>query len=274
MSDISSSRNQRIVDELLADAGMQDADDLRPVLLELRALAADSPRPSAEVEALMAPAATLAAVPAAAAAPASRPAPADELRADALPADELSHGELAVDELAARRRRKRRLPLTALSVAAALAAGGAAAAASDEDFRHTLGNVRHAVTFVVGTMTSGTGGKTPVQPSPETHGTGYGTPAPAPTSQVPSPADGESVPGGQAGGVTADPATPSPGSARTSAPTLPAKPDPREPGTIPGSGQLPTGKPLPSPSVSPDPSGLIPAPPVELPELPGQSPSR
>ncbi len=69
MSDISSSRDQRIIDELLADAGMDDDGELRPVLLELRALAADSPRPSAAVEALMAPAAMLAAAPAASASP-------------------------------------------------------------------------------------------------------------------------------------------------------------------------------------------------------------
>lgn len=121
MSDNSSSRNQRIIDELLADAGMEDAGELRPVLLELRALAADSPRPSAAVEALMAPAATLTALPAVPAEPSDA-----RTLAMALPATssaEPAPAGPALDELAARRRRKRRLPLTALSVAAALAAG-------------------------------------------------------------------------------------------------------------------------------------------------------
>lgn len=244
MSDTTSSRNQRIIDELLADAGMEDAGDLRPVLLELRALAADSPRPSAEVEALMASPAPLAAV------------PAVEHVAEPQPGD----------ELAARRRRNRRLPLAAFSVAAALAAGGAAAAASDENFRH-------AVTAVVGTLTSGTAGKTAVHPSPETGGTVPGPPAPAPTAPVATPGNGASVQGGQTGGTAAAPATPQPGTARTPGHTLPAKSDPRDPGTIPDPRRLATGKPLPASPVSPDPSELIPTPPVELPELPGPSPS-
>jgi len=263
MSDTSSSRNQRIIDELLADAGMEDAADLGPVLLELRALAGDSPRPSAAVEALMAPAAALAAVP--------LPVPA---RASV--AASVSTAEKAApvfDELAARRRRKSRLPLTALSVAAALAAGGAAAAASDENIRHTFGNVGHAVTFFVGTMTSGTGGKTAGQPATDPAGAVPGSPTSTATSPAPSPADGSSVPGGQPGqGTPAVPASPSPGGANTPGLTLPAKPDPQDLGTVPGSGQLPSGKPLPSPPVSPDPSELVPTPPVDLP-LPGHSPS-
>lgn len=272
MSDTSSSRNQQIIDELLADAGMEDAGDLRPVLLELRALAADSPRPSAAVEALMAPAATF---PAAAGAVDQS---AVDQSAVAQPAVEHSAVEKhaveqpAVDELAARRRRKRRLPLTAFSVAAALAAGGAAAAASDENFRHTLGDVRHAVTVVVGTLTSGTG--TTGRPSPENGGTVPGPPATAPTTPGATPADGGSSPGGQAGGTTADPATPSPGTAGTPGHSLPDKLDPRDPGTITDPGQQLTGKPLPSSPVSPDPSELIPAPPVEVPELPGPLPSK
>lgn len=261
MSDNSSSRNQRIIDELLADAGMEDAADLRPVLLELRALAGDSPRPSAAVEALMAPAAALAAVP--------LPVPALAPVAAGVSTDE--QAAPVVDQLAARRRRKSRLPLTALSVAAALAAGGAAAAASDENIRHTLGNVGHAVTFFVGTMTSGTGGTTGGQPATDPAGAVPGSPAPTPTAPAPSPADGSSVPGGQPGkGTPAVPGSPSP-SPHTPGLNLP-KPDPRDLGTFPGSGQLPSGKPLPSSPVSPDPSGLVPTPPVDLP-IPGHSPS-
>ena len=269
MSDTSSSRNQQIIDELLADAGMDDARDLGPVLLELRALAADSPRPSAAVEALMAPAAATATVPV----PTLALAPAVHETAATVPAgEEPAVEEPAFDELAARRRVKRRLPLTALTVAAALAAGGAAAAASDENFRHTLGNVGPAVTFVVGTMTSGSAGKTAGQPATDPAGTVPGSPASTPAAPGPSPADGSSVPGGQPGtGTPAAPASPSPGQTHTPELNLP-KPDPRDLGSLPGSGQLPAGKPLPSSPVSPDPSGLVPAPPVDLP-LPGHSPS-
>ena len=259
MSDISSSRDQRIIDELLADAGMDDDGDLRPVLLELRALASDSPRPSAAVEALMAPAASLATVPL----PVTSPADAGVSSAEQPPP--------AVDELAARRRRKSRLPLAALSVAAALAAGGAAAAASDENIRHTLGNVGHAVTVLVGTMTSGTGEKTTGQPATDPAGAVPGSPAPAPTAPASPPTEGANVPGGQAGqDAPSGPASPSPSQAHTPGLTIPAKPDPRDLGTIPG--QLPNGKPLPTSPVSPDPSGLVPTPPVDLP-LPGHSPS-
>lgn len=262
MSDTSSSRNQRIIDELLADAGMEDTTDLRPVLLELRALAGDSPRPSAAVEALMAPAAVLAAVP--------LPVPAHAPVAAGVSNAEQSAP--VADELAARRRRKSRLPLTALTVAAALAAGGAAAAASDENFRQTLGNVGHAVTFFVGTMTSGTGGKTAGQPATDPAGAVPGSPTSTATSPAPSPADGSSVPGRNGQGTSAAPASPSPGQSHIPGLTLPANPDPRDLGTLPGSGQLPSGKPLPSPSVNPDPSGLVPTPPLDVP-LPGHSPS-
>jgi len=262
MSDTSSSPDQRIIDELLADSGMDDAGDLRPVLLELRALAGDSPRPSAAVEALMAAPATLAIVP--------LPLPVPAEAAASMPA--AGQAEPVVDELSARRRRKSRLPLTALSVAAALAAGGAAAAASDENIRHTLGNVGHAVTYFVGTMTSGTGGKTGGQPATDPAGAVPGSPAFTPTAPAPSPADGSSVPGGQPGqGRPAVPASPSPSQTHTPGLNLP-KPDPRDLGTLPGSGHLPSGKPLPSSPVSPDPSGLVPTPPVDVP-LPGHSPS-
>ena len=254
MSDTSSSRNQRIIDELLADAGMDGAatDDtavLGPLLLELRSLAADSPRPSAEVQALMASSAALSRVPADGAAP-------------------------AVDELAARRRRKRRMPLTALSVAAALAAGGAAAAASDGNFRQTMGNVGHAVTLFVGTMAPGHGGKTAGQPGQETGTPVPGSPVPTPATPAPAPADGGSAAGGQ--GATHGSGTPSPGTPRTPGLTLPGKADPRDPGTVPGTGQVPAGKQLPTAPASPDPSGLIGTPPVELPapEVPAPSPNR
>jgi hypothetical protein len=135
-------------------------------------------------------------------------------------------------------------------------------------------NFRHAVSVVVGTLTSGPAGKTAVDPSPETGGTVPGAPATAPTAPAATPADGGSAPDGQAGGRTADPAAPSPDAVHTPGHTPPAKQGPVDQGILPDPGQLPTGKPFPSSPVSPDPSELVPTPPVELPELRGPLPSR
>ena len=110
------------------------------------------------------------------------------------------------------------------------------------------------------------------QPATDPAGTVPGSPASTPAAPAPSPADGSSVSGGQPGkGTPAVPASPSPSRTHTPELNLP-KPDPRDLGSLPGSGELPSAKPLPSSPVSPDPSGLVPAPPVELP-LPGHSPS-
>jgi hypothetical protein len=191
MSDTAGSRNGGIVDQLLLESELDDDGGLRPVLLELRALAGDQPEPSAAVAALMSPAlkrpALLTAVtPAAgqreAAGPASQPAPAA--------------AGAVTDELAARRRAKRRITLTSLSVAVSLAAGGAVAAASDQGIRDTIGQLNHAVTSFV---TTGNGGpanppaETPVQVPNAPGGSGS---VPAPTAPVlPEPAATTPVPG-------------------------------------------------------------------------------
>lgn len=297
MSDTSASRNKQIVDELLAEAGLEGAGDLRPVLLELRGLAGGRPHPSAQVEALMAstvrgyipanspaPASADASCAAVAAAPA-HDSPGSAVHEPALdgpavhePAVDQPSGDQPfvdepVDELAARRRSKRRLPLTAFSVAVALAAGGAAAAASDEGVRHTLGNVHHAVTFFVGTLTTGTGGHSADQPATGPGGT-PDAPSPTPTASVPAPAGGGAASGGQQGeGPTPVPAAPSSGAPGTPGITLPRQPVPGDLGTVPGTGKGPDGKPLPSPWVSPIPSGVAPTPPVELPLPVPPSPS-
>jgi hypothetical protein len=297
MSDTSASRNKQIVDGLLAEAGLEGAGDLRPVLLELRGLAGGRPHPSAQVEALMAPAVkgnTPANSPAPASADAScaalaAAAPAYDSPGSAVhepavhepavgqqPSGQPSDGQPVdepVDELAARRRSKRRLPLAAFSVAVALAAGGAAAAASDEGVRHTLGNVHHAVTFFVGTLTTGAGGHSADQPATGPAAT-PGVPSPTPTASVPAPAGGGAASRGQQGdGPSPVPAAPSSDAPGTPGISLPRQPVPGDLGTVPGTGKGPDGKPLPSPWVSPIPSGVAPTPPVELPLPVSPSPS-
>ncbi len=188
MSDTAGSRNGGIVDQLLLESELDDDGGLRPALLELRALAGDQPEPSAAVAALMSPAlkspALLTAVSPAAgqqgAGPASQPAPAA--------------AGAVTDELAARRRTKRRITLTSLSVAVSLAAGGAVAAASDQGIRDTIGQLNHAVTSFVST---GNGG--PANPPAETPvqvPNAPGGSVPAPTAPVlPEPAATTPVPG-------------------------------------------------------------------------------
>lgn len=203
MSDTAGSRNgsreDASVDRLLLEAGLDDGGGLRPVLLELRALAAERPVPSDAVAALMvpAPARHLAAVPAVTGLM-PQPGPA----AEAVP---------ATDELAARRRAKRRITLTTLSVAVSLAAGGAVAVASDQGIRDSIGQVNHAVTSFVSTVGGGpapapveTPAPGPGQPAvpavgptgtadtvpvPAVPGSGYSQatqPAPAPSGSVPA----------------------------------------------------------------------------------------
>ncbi|WP_427172688.1 hypothetical protein [Arthrobacter sp. 92] len=250
MSDTSSSRNRRIVDELLAEAGLEDSENLRPVLLDLRALAGEGPRPSARLEALMSGVAG---------------GVASAVVPDGAPA---VGSQAPVDELAARRRSKRRLPLTALTVAAALAAGGAAAAASDEGIRNTFGNVQHAVTNFVGALTSGTGGHSTGQPASVPGGAAAGTSSPAPNipSSLPPSGTAPTVHPGQ-GGLPSPAETTRAGSHIPEV-TLPSHAPPTVGGTVPGTGRGPDGRPLPSPGVSLDPSG-VPTAPVQLP-LPGQ----
>ena len=190
MSDTGASRHDAAVDQLLLEAGMNDDAQLRHALLDLRALAVAAPEPSADIAALMAgasaagPAAT-AVLPAAL--PTETPALPTETRA--LPAAR------PADELAARRRAKRRITLTTLSVAASLAAGGAVAAASDQGIRDSFTQLNHAVTaFVTGSSgNSFHDGSTPGQPAPQPAAptpTAATSPdaAPAATATAPAPA--------------------------------------------------------------------------------------
>jgi hypothetical protein len=168
MSDIAGSRNGGAVEQLLLEAELDGEDGLRPVLLELRALATEQPEPSAAVAALMIPAAQQqAAGPAAGA---------------------------ATDELAARRRAKRRITLTTLSVAASLAAGGAVAAASDQGIRDSFGQLNQAVTSFVSTVGGGPAIHPAAPPAPVPAQPGGSASVPAPTAPASVPATTDAGP--------------------------------------------------------------------------------
>lgn len=197
MSDTAGSRNTGAVDQLLLEAGMDDDGQLRDALLNLHALAAEAPAPSAEIAALMAG-------PSAAATTFLPVITATEAGAGQRRAGQPSPGKPA-DELAARRRAKRRITLTTLSVAASLAAGGAVAAASDQGFRDSLSQLNHAVTsFVTGSAVAPvhndpTRVQVPVPAAPRTSTTSSADavpPAPAPAS-APAAAAPSSVPAQQ-----------------------------------------------------------------------------
>lgn len=238
------------VDRLLRDAGMDGDGGLRPALLELRSLSAGQPVPSAAVASLMVAAERAPRVPA--------PVPADAPAA------------VPVDELAARRRAKRRITMTTLSVAASLAAGGAVAVASDQGFRDTIGALNYAVTSFV----AGTGGESSDQaghtPSTGPHQPG-GTPsvpvpgAPALSGEDPTPAT--SPASGAASGGAGSPAPATPGTVPPSGITLP---DNLGPGTLtpglPGADTPGAG--------TPGDGGLLNGAPLDevTPSLPGQQP--
>jgi hypothetical protein len=162
MSDIAGSRNGGAVEQLLLEAELDGDDGLRPVLLELRALATDQPEPSAAVAALMIPAAHQQTAGTAAGA--------------------------ATDELAVRRRAKRRVTLTTLSVAVSLAAGGAVAAASDQGIRDSFGQLNHAVTSFVSTVGGGPANQPAAPQAPVPAQPGGSASVPAPTVPAPAPA--------------------------------------------------------------------------------------
>ncbi|QOD03252.1 hypothetical protein [Pseudarthrobacter sp. BIM B-2242] len=278
MSDTAGPRDDRTVDSLLRDAGFDDDAVLRDALQDLRGLAGGQPEPSAAVAALMVPAGgqsadraatrQLAAVPATrhlAAVPATRhlaavPAPAVEAEETAA----TPSATPPTDELAARRRTKRRITLTTLSVAVSLAAGGAVAVASDQGIRDSIGQVNQAVSSFVAGVGGGSAPAPPVD-SPVPLPARPGAPAtvpPAPPVPEPVPA----APGsgssqlpqqapdhpGKAGQPGSAPAVPLPDLPvpDTLAPGLPGVPD-----TPPNREGQPPALPLPS------------APPVPLPGI-------
>lgn len=211
MSDNAGSRNHGAVDQLLLEAGIGDDGQLRDALANLRSLAAEAPAPSAEIAALMAGSSS----PAAAADTAVLP---------------VAHQP--VNELAARRKAKRRITLTTLSVAASLAAGGAVAAASDQGFRESFTQLNHAVTsFMTGsgvTPAGNTGGQ-PSAPKP----------VPSRPSATTSP---DSVPAAPA--PASAPATGAPSSIPARSGNAPAHGEPaQKPAEVPAQPSLPADVP-------------------------------
>ncbi|BCW20739.1 hypothetical protein NtRootA9_34470 [Arthrobacter sp. NtRootA9] len=238
MSDTAGTRSEGFVDQLLADAGMDDDSQLRPALLQLRALGNGVPEPSPAVAALLQRAGTAVA--------AENAAPAADNAAPAMGTDQLP---APLDELAARRRAKRRAALTALALGVSLTAGGAVAAASDQGIRDSFTKLNHAVTLFV------TGSGPAAEPDP--------SPAPAqPAAPAPAgPAGPGSVP-------TAPPVVEAPAAAPPS--DVPAAPrdvpsqggHSSQPADVPGSAPMPSVLP---PEVT---DKLPQRPQVPLPETP------
>ncbi|WP_309106326.1 hypothetical protein [Arthrobacter sp.] len=238
------SGSERIIDQVLAEAGLEDADDLRPVLLELRSLGGEQPGPSAEILALMEGTRS-------AGSGLSAGTPDGQI-ADAEIADAGTPdpGSADVIDLAARRRNKRRLPLTVFGVAAALAVGGGAAAAADQGVRDTLHSAFTSIASTFGGENHKQGPKTPTVPGPaETGGESQGT-APSPAGSAPStsgtnggPADGTHRRQDGGSQAPADPGTgpgrssenPWPNRTAPAIPDVPAAPSIPDPGLTPPS---------------------------------------
>ena len=215
MSDTAGPRSDGSVDQLLLEAGLDDDGQLRPALLQLRALGSVAPEPSAEVAALLARANAATALPGAPVAAAGE-APAEATR-----------GSAPADELAARRRAKRRVTLTALSLAASLSAGGAVAAASDQGFRDSFTQFNRAVAAFVSGSDAVPADNRPAEPA---------VPVPA-VSGVPAPGPAAPAPSGQPADVPPSGAPAAPVEAAENAAT------PGEAPGVPATSSLPTAVP-------------------------------
>lgn len=282
MSDTAGFRRDGSVDQLLLEAGLDGDTGLRPVLLELQALGSVAPEPTAELLALMAGANGLAGAGSDAAAAPEHAAPAEHgahapqaavvtaVEGAATAAEPAASApepaEAPADELAARRRAKRRVTLTAFSVAVSLSAGGAVAAASDQAIRKSFTQLNQAVTSFI----TGSGGapaddqaKHPAAPLPS-------APAVGPPAGS-SPGDPASIPADPAA-ATHPTAGPPSGTPAAEGPAISQPTSPGKPGEVPASETLPGAVPGPiaeelggSPEV-PVPS-QVPLPPT-LPAIP------
>ena len=259
------SGSERIIDQVLAEAGLEEADDLRPVLLELRSLGTEQPEPGAEVLALMAGSGN------AGASMNSAKDPSAEIPDAGTSDPEIADtGTAVVVDLAARRRNKRRLPLTVLGVAAALAVGGGAAAATDQGVRDTLHSAFTSIAATFGSESHKQAPKTPILPGPsETGGELQGNqPSSGGSSPTSSGADRSPANGARPGqdGRSQAPADPGAGSGRPSGNpwlnrTPPAVRDvPGAPG-VPAPGLTPQDLDLPSLPAVPGPEHTDAAPP-------------
>ncbi|WP_247046578.1 hypothetical protein [Arthrobacter rhizosphaerae] len=240
------SGSERIIDQVLAEAGLEDADDLRPVLLELRSLGAEQPGPSAQILALME-----GTTGAGSGLNAGTP---DAGTSDPEIADT---GTAVVVDLAARRRNKRRLPLTVFGVAAALAVGGGAAAAADQGVRDTLHSAFTSIAATFGSESHKPEPKNQTVPGPaETSGGLQGT-LPTPTGAAPTTpgADGSPANGNHAGQDVR-----SPGSADSGEGSGKSFGSPWLKGTPPAIQDVPGAAGVPTPGLTP--------PDLRLPSLP------
>lgn len=276
MSDTAGSRNgssdDASVDRLLLEAGLDDDGGLRPLLLKLQALAVEQPVPSDAVAALMMPAVKrtaitapalsrpvatrhLAVVPEMGVVPAAAVIPelpetvaVPDVDAPVVaPAATTGQLTVATDHLAARRRAKRRITLTSLSVAVSLAAGGAVAVASDQGIRDSIGQVNHAVTSFVSSVGGGPAPEPAETPGPARPGLpAVGPTEPAVTEPVPdAPGPGSSQPAPAPSGTA--PAVPLPNL------PLPENVTPGMPGGPLNGEEQPPGLPLPVPASVPVP---------------------
>jgi hypothetical protein len=236
-----SADDQRVIDEILTDVEPERADDVRPLLAELRSLAHGEPVAPGPLAALLLPEDDLYENDGAASSSELPTAPAATAVLRAVPGT--GAGRPA-------RPGRRRRPLAAAAIIAAAAVGaGAAAAAADEGFRSS---VNEGISTIVGVL----GGHS--DPKPLQHG----SPASGITTTTPtSPAPAE-TPSGSATQPTA------PQSVRPEAPraTAAATPSPTSPGALP---QLPgpdLGVPVPTLPTLP---GGLPAPSAPAGQLPG-----
>jgi hypothetical protein len=143
-------QDERIVDQFLLDADMDDSAGLKDALLELRTLAAGPPpAPSADLAALMTP------------------------------------GPVSLD--ARRRRKHRRMAIAAIAVAASMGVGTAAVAATDPGFRE---KAQETITILINTVTNGPAAPPPGRPSPGHSPAPAAPLSPAHTAEPPAPVPG------------------------------------------------------------------------------------
>ncbi|MCA4135113.1 hypothetical protein [Arthrobacter sp. M4] len=141
---IQTPHDEKIVDQFLFESGVEDASELKPLLLELRSFVGSEPvAPSAELAELLGAPSPHSASPSAASPSAASPSQARTRQG--LPTG-----------LEARRRIKRRASLTAVAVAASMGIGTAAVAATDPVFRQ---QAAETIATVIDTVTHGNSGR-------------------------------------------------------------------------------------------------------------------
>jgi hypothetical protein len=225
--------DQRVIDQVLADLDAERADDLRPLLSELRFLAHGAPVEPGPLAALLLP----------------EDDDGSDVGAEAAPTTVLRAVPGTGPRRPARAARRRR-PLAAAAILAAAAVGaGAAAAAADEGFRSS---VNDGISTIVGVLGGHTDPKPPAPASSVTpQGSVPAAPAPGTAAPTTSPSAGQPTPSEDV---------------RSAAPGAKPTPSATQPGALP---QLPSpnlGVPVPTLPALP---GGLPQPTAPAGELPG-----